>query len=140
MTKVGYPKTRESLSKLESGRYGVSINDVFALAAALGLNPVHLLTPLEDDATVAVTNRVLLPAKNVRAWIRGDVQMPMVLDIDWSQVPPSELRLAVEEWLEEQVGGRLARALMKEEFEAAVSRHVELLRKPPKREENDDAP
>lgn len=139
---VGYPKTREVLTKLESGSYrGVSIDDMFGLAAALGVFPVHLLTPLEDEATVAVTNRVQLSAAAFRDWIRGAYRPPILPDVevDYRQVPKAELTKAVERWLLRQWNlTPLTRALMGDEFEAAVTRHVEELRNPKKRKETPD--
>jgi transcriptional regulator with XRE-family HTH domain len=138
LEEVGYLKSRSTVTKLEGGRYrGISIDDVFAFAAALGVSPVHLLTPLEDEVIVAVTPSVHLPAAHARAWIRGGYFPPMLPGVDLGQIPEAELRLAVEQWLEQKVGGPLARALMEEEFPAAVSRHVELLRNPPKQEEDE---
>lgn len=104
LAEVGYPKTRETLTKLESGRNrDVSIDDVFALAAALGVSPVHLLTPLEDEVTVEITRTVRYPAKLVRAWIRGQVQLPMLPDVDLRQIPKSELLVAVRGWVRQEL-------------------------------------
>jgi transcriptional regulator with XRE-family HTH domain len=95
LKELGYEKSRSTLTKLEGGQYrGVSVDDVFALAAALGVNPVHLLTPREDDATVLVTPKVKLPARTVRAWIRGQITSGLLLipEVDFTRLPESELR------------------------------------------------
>src|SRR5947208_3077345 len=93
LREIGYNKSRSTLTKLEGGKYrNVSINDVFALAAALDDHPLHLLVPLEDDAMVAIAPKVHYPAALTRAWIRGLVQPPMLPDVDLRQIPDSELR------------------------------------------------
>ena len=57
----------------------MSIEDVLAFAAVLGVAPVHLIVPLEDkDARVQITpgrahgkDPIVSTPRNVREWIRG---------------------------------------------------------------------
>jgi transcriptional regulator with XRE-family HTH domain len=124
LVEIGYAKSRSALTKLEGGRFrGVSIDDVFALAAALGISPVYLLTPLADDAPVAISPRVIFPATVTRAWIRGDVRLPMLPDTDWRQVPTAELGKRVFVWLTRDMD-RVQVNLMKDELMDAAQRLV----------------
>src|SRR5262245_21538204 len=83
LQRLGYDKSRSTLTKLEGGRYrNVSVDDLFALAAALGIAPTYLLTPLEDDSIVAVAPKVQLPAWAVRKWIRAEARPLMLPDVD----------------------------------------------------------
>jgi transcriptional regulator with XRE-family HTH domain len=69
---IGYPLDRSTLAKLETTKKarGISLNDALAIAAALGIAPVHLLTGLGDEA-IALGEKLSAPAWHVRAWIRG---------------------------------------------------------------------
>ena len=56
LKRLGYPMPRSSLTKIEnehSPRADARLRDVLALASALRVPPVHLLVPLEDEATIA---------------------------------------------------------------------------------------
>ena len=135
LREIGYVKSRSTLTKLEGGQYrGVSVDDLFALAAALGVAPVHLLVPLEDDATVAVAPRVNFPAPLARAWIRGTASPPMLPDVDLRQIPESELIQLVRRSLTRDMNNVTA-ALMADELEASARRIAKEIRNP--RREND---
>jgi transcriptional regulator with XRE-family HTH domain len=137
LAEIGYPKSRPTLTKLEGGQYrNVSVDDLFALAAALGVPPVHLLTPLEDDAPVAITPTVSHPAALARKWIRGLVSLPMLPGVDLTQIPESELFV--------MVLGSLTRGwtpllvnLKAAELEAEARRTVAAIRNPEQEGEND---
>jgi transcriptional regulator with XRE-family HTH domain len=140
LEEVGYPKTRDTLTKLESGQQrGISVDDVFALAAALGVNPVHLLTPLEDNVPVAITNSVVYPAWVVRRWIGGTFAwLPGLPDTDFAQIPESELAERIVGRLERDMTP-LTRGLMHDETRARARRLAKQLRNPnesPEKEED----
>jgi transcriptional regulator with XRE-family HTH domain len=100
---LGYSLARPVINRIEQGgvRAGnVSVEDLLALAAALGVPPVHLLVPLDDDAELAVTPGVPpLPAREARAWIRGFLPLPILPELDLRDLPESELVVLVEEEL-----------------------------------------
>lgn len=96
---VGTPElTAQALSNIETGRRDkegrrrryVTVDEVVALALALGVAPVHLLIdPEGDDYQVTPTHAE--PSTAVRAWVRGfrplegtDTRM------FWAEVPPAE--------------------------------------------------
>jgi transcriptional regulator with XRE-family HTH domain len=66
---------RPTVTKIEQGgerASNLSVFNLFAFAVALGVAPVHLLVPLEDDDAVQIAPDVdPLPAPIARAWIRG---------------------------------------------------------------------
>src|SRR6266511_1650857 len=71
LTELGYPMTRVVLTKLEAGKRQATLEDIFAFAVALGVAPVHLLVPLDDDEQVAVVPTRSFSAVVVRGWLRG---------------------------------------------------------------------
>lgn len=72
LTEVGHPVDRAVVAKIETGaRQSVTVTELFAFAVALDVPPVHLLAPLDDDAVVAVTSKIIPPARVVRTWVRG---------------------------------------------------------------------
>ncbi len=48
----------------------VLLNDAFAIAAVLGVSPLHLLVPDEEDA-IAVTPEITAARRDLDLWIRG---------------------------------------------------------------------
>lgn len=89
---IGYPDLADTtkISKIESGKRGLSLNEAFAIAAALDVPPVLLFASREDDnALVEITSapflgvtteepqlRLLggsLPALVFRGWVRGAI-------------------------------------------------------------------
>lgn len=93
---IGYPIHRLTIAKVEKGGTRANrapLEEVLAFAAALGVAPVHLLAPLEDDATVQVTGAITAPAPRLRLWVRGGYPLR---DDDAerfvSEMPRSEVR------------------------------------------------
>lgn len=70
---LGHPIDRSTIAKIERGqsRADASISDVLAFAAALGVAPVHLIVPTDDEGKVAVTPKRELDVAEARRWIRG---------------------------------------------------------------------
>jgi len=68
---------RNVLANLESGRRGyVTADEVFVLAYALDVAPVHLLIPIDarddlDADRYRIVPDMFLPPAAVRAWVRG---------------------------------------------------------------------
>ncbi|MEU2625750.1 hypothetical protein [Kitasatospora sp. NPDC007106] len=110
--KLGLPGlTAQALSNIESGRRGpdgrrrrdVTVDELFGLAFALSVAPVHLLVPPVDGEEVALYR--VVPAGNpttpgfARAWIRGQSPIGNV-DARWyfSEVPSSEWTPPASQW------------------------------------------
>lgn len=62
---------RASIAKIEVGERGVTVDEVFLIAAALDVSPTNLLLPAEPMAEVAVTPKETVAAVEVREWIYG---------------------------------------------------------------------
>jgi transcriptional regulator with XRE-family HTH domain len=137
LARLGYPKSRSTITKLEGGQYrNVTVDDLFAFAAALGVAPVHLLTPQDDEVPVAITAKVQLPAVIARRWIRGLETPPMLPDVDFRQIPESELAAMVKRWLTRGMTP-VAYALAAESLTARATEIAHELRNPLKEGEND---
>jgi transcriptional regulator with XRE-family HTH domain len=91
----GMPQlNRDVLANIESGRRkaGITLEELFTLALALNVAPVHLMVDTSDgpEATTAV-GHFSLPPKLAREWIIGKTPITPVVDprIYFSEVPPS---------------------------------------------------
>lgn len=73
LTKIGRPIPVLGLRRIEKGERRVDVDDLLALAVALGVMPVDLLVPntAADDEPYNVTQDVAAPAAAVRDWISG---------------------------------------------------------------------
>lgn len=75
--KLGRPMLPSALSKIESHDRGVDVDDLVALAVALGVNPSRLLLPFaawEED--VRVTPDMSVPAWAAWQWADGSNPLP----------------------------------------------------------------
>ncbi len=74
---LGRPMLPSALSKIESGDRGVDVDDLAAIAVALGVNPSRLLLPFaawEED--VLITPEVSVPAWAAWQWADGFAPLP----------------------------------------------------------------
>lgn len=86
--------TRGAVAKIESGSRGVTLDELFVLAAALNVSPTYLLTPEEDTTEVAVADGFNWAAGWVRQWLQGSTPLPPTADQDayFSVAPARERR------------------------------------------------
>ena len=97
---AGFPElTVQALYNLEGRRSRtrraarpVTVDELFALAKALQVAPVHLLVPPDtDDEPYSVTPEVTAPALHVRDWVRGYGLLPGDdRQLYLTEVPPGE--------------------------------------------------
>jgi transcriptional regulator with XRE-family HTH domain len=93
LAEVGHPMHHVTVAKIETGVRGVALDEVLALAYALDVSPLHLITPLDDAEAVAVTDTVSAGAVEVRRWLRGQTPLPGQDERTYrTEVPPSEWR------------------------------------------------
>jgi transcriptional regulator with XRE-family HTH domain len=133
LAELGQSMDRTTLVKLEKGERAQTapLDKVFALAAALGVNPVHLLTPQDDDREVKVLpGRPAVPASLVRSWIRGTGVLPDT-DLNLREIPEQELRRLITEQLTRGMNPT-TRALMADKINEQSARIVEDIRTPEK--------
>jgi transcriptional regulator with XRE-family HTH domain len=100
LREYGLPTDRTTIVKLEKGEraQAAPLDRLFAFAAALGVAPVHLFVPLDDDASIAIGNTTL-PAPHARSWIRGETPLPLEPDFDYREMPRSEMQRRLELYL-----------------------------------------
>jgi len=70
----GYPIHRATLARIEAGSTrgeNVTVKDLFAVAAALNVAPVYLITGADDEALLMVTPDTEVPSGRVRDWTIG---------------------------------------------------------------------
>lgn len=114
----GMPQlNRHVIANIESGRReSISVDELFVLARALGVAPVHLLVPVDDDAHMATTPSETAVARHVRRWVTGD--QPWAgsdAETYWSEAPPgwrdrlAEGRRRIEQFLATQLGRAIER-------------------------------
>lgn len=105
LAELGLPMDRSTFVKLEKGERAATapLDKVFAIAVALGVAPVHLIVPRDDDAEVAVAPKLTLPAAQARRWIRGfKILEGSDIGAYLAELPPGEQRRLVELALLEQ--------------------------------------
>jgi len=113
---AGVKLDASGITRMERGTRGVTLDDVIAIAAALGVSPLHMFVPLDNDEALNVAPGLTADTVNVRAWIRG--QRPLrdtdddrlfyaqTPDLDWDVIALG-------------AGGRFE---SREDFEAARAR------------------
>lgn len=116
LAEVGMKLDASNVTRLERGTRGVTLDDVLAIAAALGVSPLHLFVPLDNDERLDVTPGLTASAVDARAWIRG--QRPLRDSDDdglfYSQTPERDWDV-----IALGAGGRFE---SREDFEAARAR------------------
>src|SRR5690349_16310399 len=60
---------RNAIAKIETGRRDVSVDELFALGAALHITPVDLCAPYRSDEHIEITPGNHFPASSVRDWV-----------------------------------------------------------------------
>ena len=86
LAQAGYRLGQTDLSRIESGRRRLSVDELVAISAALNVSPARVLdgSRLEPQPAVTVTNAVTVPLSRFRSWIRGT--MPLPAPPDWRKV------------------------------------------------------
>jgi transcriptional regulator with XRE-family HTH domain len=118
---LGRPVDRVTISKLEQGgtRSNATVEEVWALALALNVAPVHLLVPLEDTAPLEIVPGLPVPARAARAIVRGE--FPLTDDVfGWlAEQPRSEVESHMRRVITK--GDALVYALTKEKVDERVA-------------------
>jgi transcriptional regulator with XRE-family HTH domain len=65
------PMDRSNLGRIERGETTGQLDNVIALALALGCSPIHLMLPRDDEEEVEMAPKRSLSAADARAWLRG---------------------------------------------------------------------
>jgi 8-oxo-dGTP pyrophosphatase MutT (NUDIX family)/transcriptional regulator with XRE-family HTH domain len=72
---AGVKLDASAVTRLERGTRGLSLDDVIAIAAVLGVSPLHMVVPLNGATSLDVTPEIAAEPAAVRAWMRG--QLPL---------------------------------------------------------------
>lgn len=73
---LGGTLDRAAISKIETGKRGVSLDEALLLALAADVAPVHLFLPREDAKPVRVAPKLSATAVAARRWLRGQEPLP----------------------------------------------------------------
>jgi len=69
---LGASTDRATIAKIESGtKKRITLDDAVTLAAALGVNPLHLITPREAESKVRLAPKLKRDSADVRTWFVG---------------------------------------------------------------------
>ncbi|MBA8975547.1 MULTISPECIES: helix-turn-helix domain-containing protein [Streptomyces] len=74
VTKLGVPMTASTITKIETQKRRITVDELVALAAALGVSPVTLMLPPEGDQTetVRLAERLTVPGwREAWRWMHG---------------------------------------------------------------------
>jgi 8-oxo-dGTP pyrophosphatase MutT (NUDIX family)/transcriptional regulator with XRE-family HTH domain len=94
LARAGVDLGESAVVRMERGIRGVSLDEAIAIATVLGVSPLHMIVPLDDNGS-QLTPRLTVPTTEARAWIRG--QRPLTEadeQLYYAQAPVSEA-----EWL-----------------------------------------
>lgn len=84
VSELGFEVDRSVIANIENGRRErVTVEELFAFAAALNVGPTDLLLP-SDDEPIAVTALVEEPSSGVRRWLVGEAPPARFLSDKWS--------------------------------------------------------
>lgn len=77
LAEQGVPMSGSGITDIERGRRGVSVDQLTALAAALGVSPLALLTPIPDGDDPAAAEVILSgtsyeTADTMYLWLKGE--------------------------------------------------------------------
>jgi len=91
--RLGKKLDSSMIARIERGETRAALEHVWLLAAALGVAPVHLITPKDDSTTLYVAPKFKVPAVDARAWVRGERLPPGADRLAYlAEIPESELR------------------------------------------------
>jgi transcriptional regulator with XRE-family HTH domain len=92
---LGLPTHQATIHRLETGGRRITVDDALALAAALGVRPLFLLTGDYTNEAVPVAPK-LEPAQptQMRRWFSGQVQLPGLDADSFVEVIPDGERIA----------------------------------------------
>lgn len=92
LAELGITLHLTAIAKAEKGQRKVTLDEALAFAAVLGVSPLHLIVPLDNETELRVAPRLTAPALQARQWMRG--QRPLTDDDDgrlfYAQTPDDD--------------------------------------------------
>lgn len=111
LASLGVKLDASGITRMERGTRGVTLDDVIAIAAALGVSPLHMIVPLDDNGAQLAPSLTVSTA-DARAWLRGQRPLQEADErLFYAQTPESEA-----EWMAIAPGA--SRFKNREDYEA----------------------
>lgn len=117
---LGHPMDRSNLGRIERGESNGQLDNLAALALALGVAPIHLMLPRRDEERIALAAKRTLQADEARGWIRGEKMLAdsdpypyfaAMSESDQRRVALADVRPIVQAVLSEEEKTRLTETL-----------------------------
>ncbi len=71
LSELGIPTTQETFARMETGARRIRLAEAFAFGAVLGVSPLGLALPADDDEPVCLTPYLTVRAGEMRRWAQG---------------------------------------------------------------------
>jgi transcriptional regulator with XRE-family HTH domain len=94
LSKQGVALQQPAIARLESGERLITVDDLLAIAAVLGVSPLFLLSGSYTDEMVPVTPRAEHVPRDMRYWMRGEFPLSQDEQETFFELVPDEERLA----------------------------------------------
>ena len=115
LASLGVRVDASGITRMERGTRGVTLDDVIAIAAALGVSPLHMIVPLDDNGA-QLTPGLTVTTVDARAWLRGQRPLQEADErLFYAQTPESEA-----EWMAIAPGA--SRFKNREDYEASKAK------------------
>lgn len=91
---IGAHTDRAAVAKVELGKRGLSVDELFRYALALNVAPVHLVSPPDSDEPISLGPSLEVSPSEMRRWVRG--QEPLIWQDKrtyFSEVPAEEFEV-----------------------------------------------
>ena len=95
---------RQAILEIEKGKRRVSLDEAFAICAALDIAPLYAFTPWEGEDAALEVGLTVLPPGPARGWVTGEHHSPESAYIEgemrfyYSNVPPPKRERIDEAW------------------------------------------
>ncbi len=90
----GVTMRQVTIARLEGGQRRITVDEVFAVAAALGVSPLFLLSGSYTSTPVPVLPGVEVTPNDMRFWLGDDRQLPGLDEDTFFEIVPDQDRLA----------------------------------------------
>jgi transcriptional regulator with XRE-family HTH domain len=114
---LGVELDQSAVARLEAGDRLVTVDELFAIAAALGVSPLYLLSGDLTNEDVPVTPGVERTPSGMRFWLRGELPLNESDAETFFELVPNEERL-LREWRSADA----IRRVLADDLRAAVER------------------
>jgi transcriptional regulator with XRE-family HTH domain len=132
LAELGYRISRPTLLRIEGGgtrSEKATLQELLALAAALGVHPLDLLAPSDDAQAVAITPRLVFAAPLAHEWLQGSLLLPMTAGVDIGAISDEELARLLERELARGMTASGRRHMKVKELAAAGVAEIRAFRK-----------